>query len=297
MMPTNYLRSGLLQGLKYEKTLGVNPFKFGFIGGTDVHNSLSCDRGGQLLRQACEPGAEPDPLGACLQAGLRQDALHLPLHRRRLRGGLGHREHPRGAVGRDEAQGGLRHQRTAPRGALLRRLGLSRQPGVDSARFVEGRLRQRRADGRRSPGAAGGRGQGRPHRTSPSGRCAIPATGEPSAPLQRIQIVKGYLQDGEPAEKVYDVAGQRAKNGASVDSRRPVRHRGAPAPTSSASVWRDPDFDPRRARCTTSGCSKSRRRAGPPARNARGIKLPSRHAPPPKNQERAWTSPIWYTPG
>ena len=41
MMPTNYLRSGLLQGLKYEKTLGVNPFMFGFIGGTDVHNSLS----------------------------------------------------------------------------------------------------------------------------------------------------------------------------------------------------------------------------------------------------------------
>jgi hypothetical protein len=41
MMPTNYLRSGLLQGLKYEKTLGVNPFNFGFIGGTDVHNSLS----------------------------------------------------------------------------------------------------------------------------------------------------------------------------------------------------------------------------------------------------------------
>jgi hypothetical protein len=41
MMPTNYLRSGLQQGLKYEKTLGVNPFKFGFIGGTDIHNSLS----------------------------------------------------------------------------------------------------------------------------------------------------------------------------------------------------------------------------------------------------------------
>ena len=41
MMPTNYLRSGLLQGLKYEKSLGVNPFNFGFIGGTDVHNSLS----------------------------------------------------------------------------------------------------------------------------------------------------------------------------------------------------------------------------------------------------------------
>ena len=52
MMPTNYLRTGLLQGLMHEQKLGVNPFKFGFIGGTDVHNSLTLDRGGQLLRQA-----------------------------------------------------------------------------------------------------------------------------------------------------------------------------------------------------------------------------------------------------
>ena len=41
MMPTNYLRPGLLQGLMHEQKLGVNPFKFGFIGGTDVHNSLT----------------------------------------------------------------------------------------------------------------------------------------------------------------------------------------------------------------------------------------------------------------
>ena len=41
MMPTNYLRSGLLQGMMHEQKLGVNPFKFGFIGGTDVHNSLT----------------------------------------------------------------------------------------------------------------------------------------------------------------------------------------------------------------------------------------------------------------
>ncbi len=41
MMPTNYLRPGLLQGMMHEQKLGVNPFKFGFIGGTDVHNSLT----------------------------------------------------------------------------------------------------------------------------------------------------------------------------------------------------------------------------------------------------------------
>ena len=41
MMPTNYLRSRPVAGLMHEQKLGVNPFKFGFIGGTDVHNSLT----------------------------------------------------------------------------------------------------------------------------------------------------------------------------------------------------------------------------------------------------------------
>jgi hypothetical protein len=41
MRPYMYLRAGLLRGLELEAKLGVNPFKFGFIGGSDVHNSLS----------------------------------------------------------------------------------------------------------------------------------------------------------------------------------------------------------------------------------------------------------------
>ena len=41
MRPTMYLRGGLLRGLEQGVKLGVNPFQFGFVGGTDVHNSLS----------------------------------------------------------------------------------------------------------------------------------------------------------------------------------------------------------------------------------------------------------------
>ena len=41
MRPYMYLRSGLMQGLKLAQELGTNPFKFGMIGGTDVHNSLT----------------------------------------------------------------------------------------------------------------------------------------------------------------------------------------------------------------------------------------------------------------
>jgi hypothetical protein len=38
MRPFMYLRGGLMQGLAHEQKLGINPFKFGMIGGIDVHN-------------------------------------------------------------------------------------------------------------------------------------------------------------------------------------------------------------------------------------------------------------------
>ncbi len=41
MLPGEYVRSGLQRGLQYESKLGVIPFKFGLVGGTDTHNGLS----------------------------------------------------------------------------------------------------------------------------------------------------------------------------------------------------------------------------------------------------------------
>ena len=41
MRPYMDLRGGLLQGLRQEQKLGVNPFKFGFVGSSDIHNSLA----------------------------------------------------------------------------------------------------------------------------------------------------------------------------------------------------------------------------------------------------------------
>ena len=42
---------GLKRGLAYEAKLGVNPFKFGMVGSTDAHTSLSTTDERQLLRQ------------------------------------------------------------------------------------------------------------------------------------------------------------------------------------------------------------------------------------------------------
>src|SRR5262249_58203203 len=44
MLPYNYCRSALKLGLEQEAKIGANPFKFGFIGGSDAHTSLSTTR-------------------------------------------------------------------------------------------------------------------------------------------------------------------------------------------------------------------------------------------------------------
>jgi len=114
-----------------------------------------------------------------------------------------------------------------------------------------------------------------------------------------VQVVKGWSDaDGTFHQQVVDVAGDAA-NGASVDTAT-CKPRG-PGADSLCAVWRDPDFDPARravyyARvlenpsCRSSGWMC---RAGLENRPG-GCDDP---ALPMTIQERAWTSPVWYTPG
>ncbi len=41
MLPREYAREALKRGLAYQAKLGTNPFKFGMVGSTDSHTSLS----------------------------------------------------------------------------------------------------------------------------------------------------------------------------------------------------------------------------------------------------------------
>ena len=41
MLPKEYARPALKEGLRLERKLGVNPFKFGMIGSTDSHTALA----------------------------------------------------------------------------------------------------------------------------------------------------------------------------------------------------------------------------------------------------------------
>ena len=126
-----------------------------------------------------------------------------------------------------------------------------------------------------------------------------------SAPLQRIQIVKGCIEGDSSKEQVFDVAcsdglapdarsHRCADNGAKVDLSdcSISRDKGA---AELATVWTDPDFKP-----GASAFYYVRVLENPVCRYSQfdalrlGVAHPQGVAP--TIQERAWTSPIWYRP-
>ena len=154
------------------------------------------------------------------------------------------------------------------------------------------------------------------------------APGRPGVDLQRVQVIKGWLDDqGQTHEKVYDVAGN-ADNGAGVDP-----NTCAPTGTGHASlctVWQDPEFSPdERAfyyvrvlenpscrwstlQCQAAGVNPFAQHCAEQAAQQNAVMseagaigevytrccLDPEEQPfySPTLQERAWTSPIWINP-
>ena len=155
---------------------------------------------------------------------------------RRPRGGVGGGELARRALHRAAPARDLRHQRHAAGGALLRRRASPTSPAARPTSSPAPTRPARRWAASSAPCAAA------TARASPCSRSRIPAREDlPGTDLQRIQIVKTWLENGQPRERVYDVAGD-ANNGADVDPAT-CAPRGAGAAELCA-VWEDPDFNP-----------------------------------------------------
>ena len=126
------------------------------------------------------------------------------------------------------------------------------------------------------------------------------------ANLDRVQIVKGWLDaEGRRREQVYDVvwAGDRRPDasgrlpaiGSTVDLERGTFTNAIGEPELVA-VWRDPDFDPeQRAFYYVRVLEIPTPRHSLLDALALGQEPDAEH--PPTLQERAYSSPIWYTPG
>jgi len=128
----------------------------------------------------------------------------------------------------------------------------------------------------------------------------------PGTPLQRIQVVKGWVEQGKAREEVYEVAGN-AQNGASVDLAT-CQTRG-PGAEHLCGVWTDPDFDPSEhafyyarvlenpsCRWSQYVCNAHRVDCSAPGRIAQDLEPCCAEDHRRSIQERAWTSPIWYAP-
>ena len=136
---------------------------------------------------------------------------------------------------------------------------------------------------------------------------AVRALRDPSgAPLQRLQIVKGWVQDGDQHERIFDVAcsdglqpdpaTQRCPdNGASVDLSNCAISQDV-GDAELGATWSDPGFDPGQyafyyVRVLENPICRWSTWDAVKAGVAPRVSLPA------TIQERAWSSPIWIVPG
>ena len=294
MLAAEYAREALKRGLLLEDRLGTNPYKFGMIGSTDSHTSLATAQEDNFFGK--HSGAEPDP-ERMVHEFMRTEAGVI--------------------MGWQQVSSGLAavwatdNSREAIFDAMARKETYATTGSRINVRFFGGWNFTGDDISNRQPVFAG-YAKGVPMGGD------LPARSGDGAPtfmvyalkdpiggnLDRIQIVKGWQDGRETMEKVYDVAwsGPRMLG---ADGKLPAVGNTVNADTASwtnsigaaelATVWTDPDFDPdQRAFYYARVIEIPTPRWSTYDAVRFGIDIPE--GAPVSTQERAYTSPIWYTP-
>lgn len=292
-----FVREVLKEGIAQQAQSRINPYKFGFIGSTDTHRALAGgveEMGfpghGGAGNAAVAVGAEglpdewefnPGGLAVLYAEENSRDALFASMQRRESYATSGTRigvrffggwDFPEDMCGRDDLVA-LGYQRGVPMGADLREAQEGQTPV-----FV--------VSASRDPGTLAA----------------------PGVDLQRVELIKGWVEaDGSTHERVVNIAGD-ADNGSSVDINtcEPV---GTGAKT-LCSIWSDPEFDASQGafyyarvlenpscRWSTYVCNAQQIDCSNPDRLSDEAADCCRPEMPKTIQERAWTSPIWYSAG
>ena len=292
-----YIRQGFVEGMILEDKLGTNPFKMGIVAGADSHSAYSNNEENNFHgshgatddtpQKRLHPGMSPSGEPASVVGSAGSTAVWAE-------------ENTRGAI----FDAMKRKETYGTSGTLirLRFFGGWEYPGdlVEDKDFVK-------------KAYAGGvpMGQDLPARKgkdlAKSPTFAVWALKDPeSGNLDRIQIIKGFINKwGRPDEKIYDVAlsdnrkvdpktGQAPPVGNTVDIKK-ATYRNSIGDSQLSTVWTDPDFDP-----TMKAVYYVRVLEIPTPRwstyDAARNNLPLSELVPATIQERAWSSPIWYTP-
>jgi len=295
MLPGEYVRSGLQRGLLLEASLGVNPFKFGLVGATDTHTGMTTPDEDNFFGKFAS--YEPNP----------ERATHTSKANPEL--GISYKSWQYSAAG-VTAVWAEENTRGAIFDAMDRRETYATTGPRIRVRFFGG-WDFKETDGRRRDLALLGYSKGVPMGADlPSGEGSpsflVYALRDPmGANLDRIQIIKGWLDDaGNPQEKVYDVAWSGGRHPDANGKLPPVGNTvdlSVPSWTNTigaselGAVWVDPDFDPElRAFYYARVIEIPTPRWTAYDRVKFKLELPTDI--PLKTQERAYTSPIWYTP-
>ncbi len=297
MIQYEYMREALKNGLKIEQQLGANPFKYGMAAGTDTHNALVAAEEDNFFSKFS--GGEP--------RADRWDEDAMKFGDRVVKGwevtAAGY-----------TAVWALDNTREAIWDAMKRRETYATTGTRLWLRFFGGyEFEAGDLDARAPaiPGYAKGVPMGGDLHSAPAGKAPtfmVAALKDPyGGNLDRIQIVKGWVDaSGRTHEKIFDVVWSqpnRRKPGAdgrlpdvgnTVDVARATWTNTIGAPELGA-VWTDPEFNPAErafyyARVIEIPTPRWT------AYDAAYFKVKMAPEVPLVTRERAWSSPIWYTP-
>jgi hypothetical protein len=296
MLAGEYAREALKRGLAIEKKLGTNPYQFGMIGSTDSHTSLATAQDDNFFGK--HSGAEPSPE--------RMTHPFMTNERGTIMGwqqvasgyaGVWATENTREAIF-DAMQRKEVYATTGPRMAVRFYGGWN---------FTDQDLNSRQPAfaGYRKGVPMGGELSSKPASASAPTFMVYALRDPLGANLDRVQIIKGWLDGkGETEERVYDVVwggdrqpgtdGKLPAVGNTVDAEN-ANWTNTIGAAQLGTVWSDPDFDP-----DQKAFYYARVIEIPTPRwstyDAFRFGIPIPEGAPVSTQERAYTSPIWYSP-
>jgi hypothetical protein len=290
----SYVRQALINGIGYQEFIGVNPFKLGIVSGGDSHTAFAVNEEFNYTGVHGTNDMTPEVRlsGAAQTAGEAAMLFGTP-----------------GATGvwapentREAIFDAIRSKETFGTSGPLIRLRF-----FGGWNFTRSTLN---SDDWVAQGYESGVPMGGDLPAMPEGAKAptflVWALKDPeSGNLDRVQIIKGWYQNGYPQERVYEVAlsdgravnpetGQAPPVGNTVDIKQ-ATYSNSIGDTQLTAVWTDPDFKPEHhavyyvrvieiptPRWTTY--------------DAKQLGIDPPREVPATIQERAWSSPIWYTP-
>lgn len=301
MLQYEYARSALQIGMQLEDKLGVNPYKFGMVGSTDSHTSLATTREENFFGKAPHQEPEPERWKHTIIASLAGDPNLSSYSYESIGAGLA------AVWARENSREGLfnamqKKETYATTGTriLVRFFG-----GWDYEQNDVFRPDVVSIGYRKGVPMGGDLAEKPADKTAPIFMVgALKDTW--SGNLDRIQIIKGWIDSkGERQERVYDVA---VSDNRVIDAdgrcKTPVGDTVNVADASYLNsigdaelraVWTDPDFNPEHRAFYYARVMEIPTPTWQAYDSKRfGVKMPDTIQM--KGQERAYTSPIWYTP-